>query len=398
MALAATGALDVISNPYATPPAHQTQHWHREAEQFRNYIHHELGDHAHRGTNGSGREVPFVCKRALTEYWTRERIKAVLDRDGNTEAHIETIETVCLVVFSILCYISCSDYFNHFTSHLRFNDSGLPVFAFNYPSTDPELRHALARFCEEQWRFIPLDFVPTIHKKRLAADYILPVVYDRTPLATNDGSAVYRVSFDPCCVGEKFKSDANSRNVVFKMLGPEESDRDLWHNEANAYNLLCRSSPNEGRVRGELTHMGNSISIASSFNYITRYLGSFIRTRPPENPRAPGRGHSAPPGRPGPAQHHDVLAAQVGAGPQRWPSSPSELGHVYDADPDPVVGDILEKNHVIILEYARGGNLTDFCQRHSSLITSPDRDDRLDLWHQMFHLLQSLFVIHSANG
>jgi serine/threonine protein kinase len=396
MALAATGTLDSISNPNPTPPAHPT-HWHREAEQFRNYIHHGLGDHAHKGTNGRGHEVPFVCKTALTEYWTRERITAVLDRDGNTEAHIETIETVCLVVFSILCYISRSDYFNHFTSHLRFIDSGLPVFASNYPpSSDPGIRHALARFCEEQWKFIPLNFEPVIHKKRLAAEYILPVVYDQTPLAINDESAVYRASFDPCCVGEKFKSDANSRSVVFKMLSPDESDS--WQNEADAYNLLYRTSPDERRVRAGLTHMGNSLSIASSFNYITKYLGSFIRIPQQETPRATGRERSAPPSRSRPSHHHDFLEAQVGAEPQRSPRSPPETRRVDDGSPNPAAEDILEKNHVIVLEYARGGSLANFCQHHGSRVTSPDREDRLDLWHQMFHLLQALSVIHSGNG
>ena len=59
---------------------------------------------------------------------------------------------------------------------------------------------------------------------------------------------------------------------------------------------------------------------------------------------------------------------------------------------------LVDKTHMIVLEYAPGGTLATFCKRNLGLITSPGRENRLNLWYQMFHLLQALTVIHEANG
>jgi hypothetical protein len=373
-----------VAAPGNPTPAHPTQR-HKEAEQFQNHVRYGLGQHLHRGINGSGQEANVVCKTALTEYWSRGRITDVLARDCNTHVHVEVIENECLKVFSILCYISCSHHFNRFTSALKLIDLGLPIsevdsrhyFATDPPPTRAELLDTLRRFCEAQWLFVPLDFEPAVHMKVLTPDHILPVAFNKmTPLATNDESAVYKVSFDPCCLGDKFKREANSIDIVFKMLSPAES----WQNEVDAYNLLALKTPNEGRVHRDLTHMGSSVTVASSFTYITRYLGSF---RFSHSPRPHGEG----------------CAAQLAAQPCSL-QSPAEPNHVdqYGSFLSPVTRDILEKSHVIVLEYARGGNLSQFCQRHIARVMSPDKEHRLNFWYQMFHLLQALHVIHSENG
>lgn len=334
---------------------------HPEVESFRYHIHHELGEHAHKGVNGRGEEVVFVCRKALVDYWGRDKIRDILDRDQNTEAHVEVIETSCLETFSILCYINCSAYFNHFTTTLRLSDSLLPIVPSSYSdgpwSSNAGLRDALAGFREAQWKFKPLFFDTAIHRKELTSDHILPVVYERPALATHDDSVVYKVAVHPCCVAPKFKSYANSQDVVFKMLSSHESG--LWDNEVDAYNFLSRSSPDGAQLGKSLVKMLPSANIASSFNYIARCLGSFRRLPPPDRSN----------------QH----------GP-----APSEL--------DAMQRDTIGKTRVIVLEYARGGNLATFCLHYPHLVVSPAREDRLNLWHQMFHLLQALSAIHSING
>jgi hypothetical protein len=335
---------------------------HPEAERFRDYIQYELEEHAHNGVNGSGEEVTFVCREALSNYWVRDKIKAVLDRDRNTEAHVEVIETACLETFSILCYINCSAYFNHFTSTLRLSDSLLPILPSSYSdgpwSSNVGLSDALAEFRQAQWKFKPLFFDTAIHRKELTSDYILPVVYEKPALATHDDSVVYKVSVQPCCVAPRFRSYANSQDVVFKMLSPNESE--LWKNEVDAYNFLARSSPDGAQVVGALVKMLPSATTASSFNYIARCLGSFRRL-PPPNSRLNQHG-SVPP---------NLNAIQL---------------------------DTIGKTRVVVLEYAQGGNLATFCQKYTHLVVSPDREDRLNLWHQMFHLLQALSAVHSIDG
>jgi len=337
--------------------------WHPEVERFRDHIHHELEEHAHKGVNGRGEDVPFVCRDALRDYWTRDNITAVLDRDRNAQAHAEVIETACLETFSILCYINCSAYFNHLTLTLRISDSLLPIVPPSYSdgpwSSDPGLCDALARFRQAQWMFKPLCFDTAIHRKDLTADYILPVVYDKTPLGIHNESAVYKVSVQPCCVAPRFERFAKSQDVVFKMLTSEESE--LWENEVDAYNFLARSA-SEGAEVGTL-------------------LATMLPFR---HQRVVLQLHCQMPG---------LLQAHAATGvpsPNQNASPPAEM--------DAIKRDTVEKAHVIMLEYARGGNLATFCQRYTHLVVSPKREDRLNLWHQMFHLLQALAAIHNIDG
>lgn len=345
-------------------PARLTTQWHPEENKFRRHIDHGFGQHAHEGFNGRGEKEAFVCREVLNEYWTRERINEVLDRDANTEANAEAIETASLETFSILCYTSCSAYFNHFTS-LQIIDTALPITESYYSncrwSGDAGFCSALARFSKAQWKFKPLVIKDVIHKKELPPECILPVVFDRSPLtASSHGeSAVYKASVYPCCVESRLKSDTGEHNVVFKMLGPNESE--LWENEVNAYNFLARGSPEQARLNKSLTTMTPPANIASAFNYISRCLGSFMRTPP----------QSAP-----------------GDGLQENTSSPQ----------DPITRALIRNTHVMILEYARGGNLTTFCERYNDVVVSPAREDRVNLWHQMFHLLRGLSAVHSIDG
>ncbi|KAK3290345.1 kinase-like domain-containing protein [Chaetomium fimeti] len=337
---------------------------HPGSDAFREYIDNQLGEHAHSGINGSGEEQAFVCNEALTNYWTRERITGVLILDDNTEADAEAIGTACLETFSILCYISCSAYFSHFTS-LQINDGLLPIKQTNYSecqwSGDVGFVDALTRFCVAQWKFKPLVFDNIKHRKALRSECILPIAYDKAaPLTkpTNGELAMYKASVYPCCAGSIFTRNMGGNDLALKML--RSSDSHHWDNEVDAYTFLSRSSPDnrDAPRKRPLTMMAASPSTAASFNYITKYLGSFIIT-PPQ----------------GVLEYHRTDPHTAAA--QR---------------PD------LDKTHVILVEHARGGNLTSFWQRHIDLVTSPKREDRVNLWHQMFHLLRALSAVHSIDG
>jgi hypothetical protein len=331
----------------------------REDNKFRRHIDYELGEHSHEGFNGGGERQPFVCREVLEEYWTQEMIDEVLDRDK--EANVQAIQTTSLETFSILCYISHSGSFNLFNS-LQIIDSALPITRSSYSrwSGDTGFWEVLAKFAKAQWKFKPLVFNAVIHKRRLPPECILPVIFDKSPLmaSSNGGSAVYKASVYPCCVGSTLESNPEAHDVVFKMLGSGESD--LWENEVDAYNLLARKSPDPTRLKSRI-NMGPSANLSSAFNYIPKILGSFIRTIP-QPTTVDGR-------------------RQADSAPQ-----------------DPMTRDLIDNNRVILLEYARGGNLATFCESHANLIVSSVRDDRVNLWHQMFYLFQGLHAVHSNEG
>jgi hypothetical protein len=228
----------------------------------------------------------------------------------------------------------------------------------------------LTKFAEAQWKFKPLVFNAVIHRRVLEPEYILPVIFYTPPLeaSSNGGSAVYKASVYSCCVpvGWTLESNVEAHDVVFKMLGPGESD--LWDNEVNAYNFLARKSPDPTRLQS-LINMGPSANLSSAFNYIPKILGSFIRTTTQ------------------PAIY----------GPQQTDSAPQNP-MARDLIDNDLTRDLIENNRVILLEHARGGNLTTFCKSHTSLIVSSAREDRVNLWHQMFHLLQGLHAVHSNEG
>jgi hypothetical protein len=339
---------------------HATRQRNPEVDKFIDHIDQQrLGQHAHTGIDGNGKEQVFICREALTDYWERDKIVNLLEHDGNTRAHVGDIETSFLETFSILCYISCSAFLNDFTS-IPIKDGFLPIKQQHYSDSprydDAGFRDALARFCEAQWMFKPLVFENVIHRKRVAAECILPIVYDRTPLETqkNHDSAVYKVLVHPCCVG---RGSQLERDVVFKMLS--SSERDLWDNEVDAYTSLASGSPGD---HVHLTTIAPSATVASSFKYIAMCFGNFERT--PSQSVSP---------------HH-----------QARPTPPRPQ--------DQVAKDLVDKTHVIILEYAPGGNLATFCKKNSHLVLSPKREDRVNLWHQMFHLLRALYSIHIIDG
>jgi hypothetical protein len=211
--------------------------WHPEAERFRQYIDHELGDHVHNGVNGHGEEVPFVCREALDAYWTDGRIAAFLDWDHHVRrpALLYNLET-----FSILCYISCPAYLDYFTSAFDIRDDMLPIRKTlpYYPKAswacDPRLVKVISRFCEAQWMFKPFRIEDECHssvtftpRKR-----IMPVIYNQPALsASHDGcTAVIKASVHPCCIGPVLRSRMTSHDIVFKMVN--SSGKARWENES----------------------------------------------------------------------------------------------------------------------------------------------------------------------
>jgi hypothetical protein len=152
------------------------------------------------------------------------------------------------------------------------------------------------------------------------------------------------------------------------MLSSTEGD--MWENEVDAYNFLARDSPEDVRLGQALMTIPESATRTSFSSYITKCLGSFERTLPP---------------------------SARGSGQTGFETPGSSNDPVQD-DLDPLVQDIIGKPHIILLEYARGGNLTNFCQRYANLVTSPNREDRVNLWHHLFHLLRALHVVHSIEG
>lgn len=321
---------------------------------FHCHINRGLGKHTHTGFNGKGDEKPFVCRDAIQEYWNREKIRDVLDSDNNTTSNAEDIESSYLEIFSILCYIDRLSYIGHFTT-LGISDARLPIPP-NQPADawpkDEGFREVWSATYKAQWMFKPLifDIAPLLHRRELCRELILPLEYTKASLTppTSDESAVFKVAVHPCCMTEAFKKAANSStDLAFKMV--DSNHEPLWDNEIAAYTIIANKSARylSGLPEGAILE---SAVVASPFNHIPRYFGSFKWLQPPGSSRRPG---------------------QYG---------------------------ICDKPYVIMLEYAPGGNLAAFCQREPEHIMSSHTKDRLYFWFQMFHLLQALGAIHSLGG
>jgi hypothetical protein len=397
------------SRPRSTSPsgasrdsvAHSDGRYHLGIEQFRDYIHHDLDKHAHTGINGRGEQAPFVCKEALKSYWTVFRIEDVqnydaaedddsatdeggsrddagsaptADEDGAMDSedapanNVGVIQTSSLVVFSILCYIGCSAHFDSFNGALRINDKLLPMshahldMLISPISGNDRLVGALKSFFDGQWMFTPMVFDATPSKKVLPVEQILPVVYRARAFSRCEESAVYPVSIHPCCVGSQFRSGTKPREVVFKMLASDEQTQTEWYNEISAYRNIVACARNKPGESLDLGLTGSSSPGASSFNHVIMCLGSFRRPKPdatksPQQPPAP------------PGTEHELVSL-----------------------------DTVAKPFVLVFEHARGGTLSDFCERHMALVTSPTRADRLNVWYQLFNLLDGLAVLHNAKG
>ncbi|KAK4160813.1 hypothetical protein QBC43DRAFT_324995 [Cladorrhinum sp. PSN259] len=340
-------------------------------EDFKNYIDQSLGEHHHTGTNGDGEEVPFVCKHALEEYWRPGVINSILRDSNNSQANAATIFSKHLILFSILCYVSRPQYFNLFTDH-NIDDEILTRNA-TFPLLDQswwvEDVHFPQAFLDASWMFKPLRFDKTvIHRKQIPNNLILPIINaDKIVLGTpKDESIVFRVSLHPCCVGPDFDKilmshqaascTPSTRQVVLKMfLADSETSeaKRLWDTEVEAYNALHNNSGGRlGSIVPTSTTMPRDIPLAPVFNYITRYLGSFRRIPLPNCSLA----------------DREIDRTKVNG------------------------------THFVVVEYAPGGDLSEFCRdpKYHTIITSNDRADRLNLWHHLFELLKAFSAIHNS--
>ncbi|KAK4117824.1 kinase-like protein [Canariomyces notabilis] len=346
---------------------HEVELSYHPAEAFRQYVDTGLGAHKHKGFNGKGEAKVFVCRPALEEYWTHKKIGAVLDRDRNTDANVEDIRTNFLQVFSILCYISRSSYINYFMTR-EVDDKCLlasPAKQRGPLSDDAGFSNVWLEAYKAQWKFKPLTFDSIVHRRELPMERILPIVYETrlTPPAS-DEAAVYKVSVHPCCMDPTMRSIVNSNELVFKMFNPGHiDDIDLWQNEINAYNVIV-NSPGGSLSSGTSSLLPDTAIASSAFDYIVRYLGSFMWT-----------------------QQIDTANSD----------EYSPLNHDHE-DPAIVRNDLRGRTQIIMLEYAPGGTLVDFCEQQLELIMSRARRDRLDLWYHLFQLLQALAAVHNLGG
>jgi hypothetical protein len=95
-------------------------------------------------------------------------------------------------------------------------------------------------------------------------------------------------------------------------------------------------------------------------------------------------------------QVHSAAPGHLITRPAGDSDSPGEPGHwaLATSRPDGAV----DKPHVINFEDAPGGTLAAFCQNHAGLVMSPKLEDRLNLWYQMFHLIDDIDMIFGHRG
>ena len=376
-----TAADPVLTSPtvvaeFIIRPGILPRYCHPEVEQFRDYVDKILDEKTYLGIDGTDQEVPFICEEALREYWTEDRIKAVLDRDPGRDArwdsdcYVKEIQRNCLLTFSILCYIDFSDYFGYFRYGVGLNDDLLPLRP-DKPRADlcvwpwdsvlvDSLDHAFEMFRRAQWVFCPigLDTTTIMQWEALPTEHILSAVY-RTPTVPDDelGTGYYKASLLPLCKGGTL-GPVESLEVVIKTLGPE--DRNLWQNEVTAYTLLRGRMPDCRRPSLGGPRFPPSSESYTPFKCMVRPIGTFSRSPP-------------------------VTRTLLG--------DPVHRGSATSWSPGTV-----DKPHVIILEDAPGGTLATFCRNHADLVTSSKLEDRLNLWHQMFHLIDALDMLFAHRG
>lgn len=153
----------------------------------------------------------------------------------------------------------------------------------------------------------------------------------------NIGTAMYRVRLHRYC------SPLGSTDVVFKCF--DSGTKKLFENEARIYAKIAQTA---------------------SADSVTRYFGSFVMPTCGDWP-------------------HNTRDAE------RNVTSASRGTKTLGGQP---CCETTGKTHVLVLEYAAGGTLIQFCQRNARLLTLPGWKHGLVFWHQMFNILLGLDVIH----
>ena len=348
------------SPPKFFPASHQVMtkeiippQCHAEVTAFREYIDYGLGDHRHKGLDGNGEQKDFVCTQALEKYWTVKKISAVLRRDNNHEVNAEEVRKNYLKIFSILVYIAYSAFIHQIMSNDEIDDTTL-IHSQRVAGKYPELDKILPTFSKAQWKFNPYFLDGVRHGRKLDMERILPLSLGAPLTGTEMNEVVaYKASLYPCCIGDAFRESAKAHDVVLKMFGAPKHD--MWKEEAENYNHIHNNWGDE--TIKEQVRKGQTSKV-SPWNYITTYLGSFQHLQ-----------------RQGPSKHQD------------WEPPGTSTGIAPG-----------KRTHGIILEYAKGGDLANFCQDYLDSIMSSKREDRLKLWFQLFYLLEALDGIHNIEG
>ncbi|KAK3367214.1 kinase-like domain-containing protein [Lasiosphaeria ovina] len=316
---------------------------------FQHYIEHLPYPHDHTGIDGRGDVVKFVCLEVLRNYWTAEKTHEVLRRNQGTSVSAETVRNEYLQIFSILCYISCPGRISYFTKN-GYTDASLPFsWMDGHRAALPVEAQFWRRFDENKWRFWPMTFNTIIHQKIIELDRILPICSIEL-LSESDDSTVQKVLIYPCC----WKRKATSNEVVFKTLRPHA--KDLWTNETSVYNELANaysSISNPAIPKFAIS--------PNPFDYITEYLGSFTQPLP-----------------------SDTVV--------QLPSSSTGRDTSLEIDMGP------RNNYTIVLEYAPGGSLAEFCKENMAMIMSREPEAELDLWRHMFKIALGVGAMHRINS
>ncbi|KAF5010237.1 hypothetical protein FDECE_3596 [Fusarium decemcellulare] len=223
---------------------------HRE---FIDFVSHNARD----GINGLDETAKFITPSLVKGWWAKpgeRRIPRALN-PGRTYTAPDTILKGYTIIFSILVYISRTQFIGDFVRH-RFGDQQLPLLEHSRHQfgDDPAMTEMLSEFCDNQWKFTPTIFsidegmnITLIDKRQ-----ILPIKTQRLlPTTTSTTKSIIRVVtlYPDCCPPEW----GPESTVVFKEYQTQKNEgfRYAWNSEYSAFASI------------------------ESCEYIIKYLGSF---------------------------------------------------------------------------------------------------------------------------
>ncbi|KAF4842412.1 PR5-like receptor kinase [Colletotrichum siamense] len=207
------------------------------------------------GVNGYGSRLPFVPEVALTDFWSVEKITAVLCHDEDLVLHNpEVVMEHYIVVFSILVLTSKAANLDLFTQ-LDLSDKSLPLDTTPKSYRDSTYNDVFESFMDMQWKFCPMSLYlplgPKPSKRNLLPDVILPISGKEkiNPKANEEinTAVLYKTELHRLSIQETVP-------VVFKeYLKASQDSQRLFDNEWAMYSHLREDS----------------------FDHIVRYYGSF---------------------------------------------------------------------------------------------------------------------------
>lgn len=224
------------------------------------------------GVNGCGHRLPFVPEVALTDFWTVEKITAVLCHEGFISQSPEEIMEHYITVFSILVLTSKAANLSLFTE-VNLSDKSLPLDSTPKSYRDSPYNDVFEGFMSTQWKFCPMSLYlplgPKPSKRNLSPDIIIPILRkekinpnanEETNTAVLYKAELHRLSVQettpvsfPSSLKEVMEADAFEQVVFKEYLKDGQESQRLFDNEWAMYSHLRESS----------------------FDHIVRYYGSF---------------------------------------------------------------------------------------------------------------------------